>query len=196
MIAPIKTATKTYRDWKNTFFDTELVKKLMDEQRLTVFKKVGVYGQKTIRSKLKPAAPRTKNKDGRLRKRRRTKYPRRHVRSEKTGLGFVLFGYEASTGNLLIGSVKFSGTPKRPRKPNGWAFGNHPSARVWVNPLGGKTIPQVLNEGGAGKMNIELKNGHTLVEVVRYREQPYVSASFDRTAKAAVRILKSNPLKN
>ena len=214
MIAPVNNAPPNANGGSgNTFFDTKLLRALMEKQRILVLKKVGVYGQKTIRSKLKPQLDqkgqsvrkqRKRNKDGKLRKLRRTKYPRHHHGSLRAGLRNVQFSFYDPDGGVwahgshqvAIGSVKFSNTPKRPSKPNGWAFSSYPNAKIWVNPLGGKTIPQLLNEGGAGKMNIQLKGGKTLVEAVRYKEQPYVTDSLDRTAKAALRIFKSTPLKN
>ena len=178
------------------FISPAEARRKLDKHNQIILYKTGAYARKTIQRKIRPRAASgigKRNKDGTLRKARRSKYPKHHASGDQ-GMRHVRFEVNEKTSTVTVGVIKYSNTPKVPRVRNGANIG-YPGARVWVNPLGGKTIPQLLNEGGAGKLTVRYDvspqtgtiTNKAFNKVVKYRPQPFVH---DALPKATERILK------
>lgn len=89
------------------------------------------------------------------------------------GLKAVLYAVNKSDLSVAIGPQKF---PTRPGRPN------KRGVRKTTRPLG-KTVPQMLNEGGVARIEIDDPNKGTFTIPANYRPRPFRDRVFGPTEK-------------
>lgn len=141
------------------FFDRDAVINRLSRYERQVLTRTGAAGRTIIRNKIRRAP---KSKSGQARS-KESIYPRYHG-SSKLGLRQILFFYSPQRKSVVIGPFRYN--------PSGWSRRDRYGHRFVTNPVG-KTVPQLLNEGGHAKRKDEWPSGVTKSRRVRYRRFPF-----------------------
>lgn len=153
----------------NVFFDGAKILEHMDAKQAKVLARTGAYARKVMRNNIKKAP---KGKKTRRKALATGKYPRYHAH-KNTGLRLILFSYDPIEGSVVIGPEKF-GSPR--------SFSEFYRGRRTMT-TSGKTVPQLLNEGGTAKRTTEYRNGMVVNRQMNYRPRPFADDALEPATK-------------
>lgn len=157
------------------FRDTAIERAAKRKSRRVLFK-TGGYGAKVMKRSMRPGP----------RKRKYFPVAGKPPRSwTKPGLRLVNFGVNLVNGEVAIGTLLF-GT----RKWSKWYRGE----RYRFRPVG-KTVPQLVSEGGYAVEETEWESGFSVKQYRRYRAFPYDDLAAEPTLKFMQEKMESEPLK-
>ncbi|MGB0600431.1 MAG: hypothetical protein ACPGLY_27455, partial [Rubripirellula sp.] len=122
--------------------------------------RTGAWSQGAIKKRVKQGT-------GRERKGYKRKFPK-YWGQRDGGLRKVLFAYDKSSATVVVGSLRFRNQTRRIRFKD----------RIFTTTPIGKTVPQLINEGGRARVTEIYKSGAVLQFEVKYRSFPYVSSVF------------------
>lgn len=144
--------------FKSLFFDHEKLKRHLGRKESRVLSRTGAYARTVMRNKIKKAPKKARSS---------SRYPRYH-KNKDGGLRKVLFSYDPTKGSVIIGPRKF-------RQRGFYQLSD--DSRRRTNP-GGKTVPQMLNEGGVATQTTEYISGAVIRKQVNYRPSSFVDDTF------------------
>ncbi len=157
------------------FFDRQKVINSIDRKSRQVLTRSGAFGRRVMRNKIRKAPKRQS-------KTRSSLFPRYHG-SSNSGIRLILFGYDPRRQTTIIGPLKFDANRPRASKRG---------RRIVTKPVG-KTIPELLNEGGQAQQIDEQLNGRRETRRINYRKHPYRDFSMQPTMEFFARQMATLP---
>lgn len=145
------------------FFDRPQVINALEKAERRVLSRTGAYGRLAMRHSFKKGKKRGDPEPG--------KPPRYHVHPN-AGLRTVLYAFDPARGSVIIGPLLYGGS-----KWTEWAWGR----RLSFEDMGGRTVPQLLDEGGEKLKTIQYKSGHTYSRTMTYRAFPFRQSALEKT---------------
>ncbi len=177
------------------FFDRQKVINSIDRKSRQVLTRSGAFGRRVMRNKIRKAPKRKRRKDDTRERDERGRFvkkgsgvrpaailPRYHG-SSNSGIRLILFGYDPRRQRTVIGPLKFNAKPPRASK----------RGRTIVTKPIGKTVPELLNEGGQAQQIDEQINGRRETRRINYRKHPYRDVSMQPTMEFFARQMATLP---
>lgn len=108
----------------------------------------------------------------------------RYKAHPNSGLRLIIFVYDSIKGSVTIGPLKF-----RTKTKSRW------HNRTQTIDLKGKSVPELLNEGGTATITRTYKSGRTYRDTANYRRFPFRDLAFDKTVKFMKDLIKTEEIK-
>ena len=160
------------------FFDRQRVAGALSSYQFRVLSRTGAAGQTIVKRNIKEQAKRK----GTAAKRR----AKGQVTSHTGRLRQILFSYDPIRGSVVIGPRLFRNQATTIRAEGG--------IRISYRPIG-RTIPQLLNEGGRSRRLVEYPSGQSQSLTVLYQAFRYVDNKQPAVMKAMRRIAREERVK-
>lgn len=170
--------------WEMTrfFFDTTLVETALDRKERRVLGGTGAFARRVMRSRIRKAPKQRRNKTF---VRVEGTFPRYHAHPN-TGIRLILFAYVPFEGALYVGPVKFNSASNR--------FYQLTNRKQQVVPTGGKTVPQLVNDGGQTIVTRVYKSGRVYRLTRTHRSFPYRDLTFEIVLPKFRELMETIPL--
>ncbi len=159
------------------FFDRPKVMRAIDAKNRRVLVRTGAFGRRVMRGSIRPAGKKGRKSDP-------GQPPRYHVASGE-GLRLIFYSYDSQADAVSIGPLKFrQGAAQR-----------HGDRTIRTVPRGGKTVPQLLNEGGSAVQITQFASGDVVRRVARYRPRPFRDLSLPPTVQFFKKLMADEAFK-
>ena len=161
------------------FFDRRSVLDRMDKKEQKVLGRTGAYGRGAVRKSIRKAPKKKAITSG---------PPRYHVRGRESLKDRIFFGYDKTTGSVVVGPEKFN------------AKGGGGRGSIAYRLVGASTVPELLEKGGT-RIVIGRGRGRNAkrIKPIRqtYKPRPFVGPStpaFLATADKMAELMREIPI--
>lgn len=156
------------------FLDRPAVERRVERKKLRTLKATGFFGRRVMRNSIRKAPKKYRPTPGRP--------PRYH--GKNSHIRRILFGLNGSDG-LVIGAMALNS------RTVSWTS---QGVVYRQSPAAGKTVPELIDQGGEAIRTITYHSGQTTKETIQYDAFPFTEPALEPTQQFLLDRLKNDPL--